>query len=225
MEEFICVYCNKEFKSKLSKASHERLCKFNPNIQKSGFERYNQKRALLGICGKNQYTKAKELGKEKPSLSKEARQRIRDAHTGLKHTDETKNKIRETQKKNYLGKSKWYTQTQHRLSYAEQYFIKIFTDAKLHFHVNRFFLDFAWPDKKIYIEVDGSQHKTDPKVVEHDIERTKILSRDGWVLVERIYWPDFSNKTDDEKKSYIDYILQKLSKYKCVCNSDGRVTV
>jgi hypothetical protein len=40
-------------------------------------------------------------------------------------------------------------------------------------------VDFAYPDKKIYIEVDGSHHET-RKQREADVERQNRLSRAGW---------------------------------------------
>lgn len=132
------------------------------------------------------------MGLPKPEMSEETKNRLREFNKTRKLSEETKQKISNTQKNNYKGgKCRWSTAVENRLSYAEQYFIPIFNDAKLHYHVNRFFLDFACPDKNIYLEVDGSQHKHDKKVVLHDIERTEILKNDGWTLITRIYWPDF----------------------------------
>lgn len=214
--EFICKYCGKQCKNKNSLAQHEIRCKENPNrlIIISNFIKYSEKRRKLNIKSENQYTKAKRLGLSKPELSEETKNRLRELNKGRKVSEETKQKISNTQKNNYKGgKCCWSTAVEKRLSYAEQYFIPIFNDAKLHYHVNRFFLDFAWPDKNIYLEVDGSQHKYDKKVVLHDIERTEILKNDGWTLITRIYWPDFVKLSFEEKEIFIKDIKEKIENW------------
>lgn len=211
-DKYICRYCGRECKNANSLRNHERLCKENPNRQilVSNFIEWNRKRKDLHIKGENQYTKARRLGLEVPHISEETRKKISSFNKGKHLSDEVRKKISETQKKNYKNKSRWYTQTQHRLSYAEQYFIPIFSDAVMHYHVNRFFLDFAWPDKKYYVEVDGEQHRNGPKVVEHDMIRTNILNNEGWMLIERIYWPDFVKLNLEERNKYINEIKYKL---------------
>lgn len=104
---------------------------------------------------------------------------------GKKHTSETKKRISETQKRNYKGKSCYATAREGRESYAEQYFDKVFPDAKKNFHVDRFFLDYAWPETKTYIEVDGEQHYTEEGLI-RDAERTSILESIGWKCKRRI---------------------------------------
>lgn len=110
----------------------------------------------------------------------------------------------------YKGCSRWYTQIEKRKSYAEQYFEKIFVDAERNYHVDRYFLDFAWPKKKVYIEVDGEQHYNDSNVVEHDIERTRRLNDIGWVLLKRIRWADFKKLNDEEKRTYANDIIKSV---------------
>lgn len=96
------------------------------------------------------------------------------------------------------------------MSYAEQYFFNIFPNSSKHYHVDRYFLDIAYPSHKIYIEIDGEQHKKDLRVVEHDKERTLNLDKLGWTLIDRIYWPDFSKLNNDERIIFIDNILNIL---------------
>lgn len=101
-----CKYCNKQVKNKKSKASHEGLCKQNPNRRKSHFENIEWQKAK----GTNQYIKADKLGLERPKVSEETRQKISYAATGRKHTDEYKKKMSEFAKKNGLGgvtQSRW----------------------------------------------------------------------------------------------------------------------
>jgi very-short-patch-repair endonuclease len=214
--EYNCQYCGKLCIGKNSLVQHELRCKKNPEKIKviSNFFSYNEK-IKSGEINKeytNQFDKAKKLGLDVPIVSEETRKKISDAGKKRKLSVETREKIRNTQKKNYCGKSKWYTQIQNRLSYAEQYFLNVFPNANWHYHVNRYFLDVAYPSKKVYIEIDGSQHKNDPKVVLHDIERTNILNSDGWKLITRIYWPDFIKLTIEERAVYIENILNELIK-------------
>ena len=130
---------------------------------------------------------------------------------GRKHTAETKAKMSATHKTICYGKSIWATQIEKRKSYAEQYFLQIFTDAKFNYHVDRYFLDFAWPDKKIYIEIDGEQHYNDPKVIEHDKVRTNRLAELGWKCAVRIRWSKFKALSKDTQQRYIQECLDMVN--------------
>ena len=212
--EYKCKYCGKSCKNANSLRNHERLCRLNPNRQilRSNFIEYNEKvkNGSIKKSFTNQFTKARMLNKPIPSHTEEAKLKIGLANKGKKIPTEIREKIRETQRKNYSGKSRWYTQIQHRLSYAEQYFIPLFETAKLHYHVDRYFLDFAWPEKKVYIEVDGEQHRKDPNIVEHDKERTYRLRSLGWNLIERIYWPEFVRLSLSQREEYVKNIKNIL---------------
>lgn len=113
-------------------------------------------------------------------------------------------------KKFYEGKSIWYTQIEKRKSYAEQYFESIFIKAERNYHVGRYFLDFAWIDKKYYVEVDGEQHYTD-EGIEHDRIRTEQLKELGWVCIKRIRWSEFKKLSDIEKEKIISDILSVIN--------------
>ena len=63
-------------------------------------------------------------------------------------------------------------------------------------------MDFALEEKKIDVEIDGSQHWLDPKIVKHDKIRTEKLSENGWTTV-RIRWDDWQIKSVDERKQWI----------------------
>ena len=157
---FICRFCGQEKKNENSLRNHERLCKENPNRQR--IEEYthneNWEKACKGHKGANQFTKARELGLPVPEGTTKGKVGF---WKGKKHTEEQKRKISETQKKNFKesgAKSIWHTQLENRKSFAEQYFDTCFPNLKQNYHVDRFFLDLANPEKKLYIEVDGEQH-------------------------------------------------------------------
>jgi len=132
--------------------------------------------------------------------------RLVNHQTGKPHTEEEKRKISETQKKNYAGKSRYIPVQEHRKSYAEQYFDVIFTDAQKQFPIDRYRLDYAWPDTKTYIEVDGEQHYTE-EGLKHDNERMQVLESLGWICKKRIRWSEYQKLNEDEKKAFIESLL------------------
>lgn len=119
---------------------------------------------------------------------------------------ETREKISKKQKENYRGKSRYATAREGRKSYAEQYFDSIFTDCERNYHVDRFFLDYAWIEKKVYIEVDGEQHYTEDGL-KRDKERTMILENLGWKCLKRIRWSEYQKMNFDERKEFLENIF------------------
>lgn len=208
--EYICKFCGKICKNANSLAQHEKRCKSNPN-----------RIPLAPICikgcrghkGTNQYTKAKETGIPY-IISNETKQKLSKISKGKTLPDITKLKISESMKKYYEGKTIWYTSNNNRLSYAENYFRTIFTTAEFNYHVGRYFLDFAWPDKLLYIEIDGEQHYTESGI-QHDLIRSEYLSSMGWTCIKRIRWKEFNKLDYSEKEKIIqelfDYLNEKKS--------------
>jgi very-short-patch-repair endonuclease len=209
---FICRFCGQERKNGNSLRNHERLCKENPNRQR--IEEYthneNWRKACKGHKGTNQFTKARELGLPIPEGTMKGRV---GPWKGKRHTEEQKRKISETQKKNFKesgAKSIWHTQLENRKSFAEQYFDTCFPNLKQNYHVDRYFLDLANPEKKVYIEVDGEQHYNDQKVVEHDKVRTKRLEELGWKCLKRIRWSEYKRLSKGEQESLITELQNQI---------------
>ena len=216
METYTCQYCGKQCKNQNSLRNHERLCKQNPDRQHieqwTHNEKWNEK-AGKGHPGSNQFIKARKLGLPMPEGTMKGRS---SPCRGRKHTEEEKRRISETQKRNFKENgavSIWHTQLENRRSYAEQYFLQIFTDAVFNHHVDRYFLDFAWLDKKVYVEVDGEQHYNDRRVIEHDIEREKILAALGWVCVCRIRWATFIRLSKDAREEFVKGLQARIEAY------------
>lgn len=113
-------------------------------------------------------------------------------------SEDVKKRISEKQKENYKGKSRFNIDRSQE-PYSEKYFRewldKESIDYKKNFHVDRFFLDFAFPDKKLYFEVNGEQHyrkmHSGKDHQEHDKERAGILSNLGWNCIATIRWSEF----------------------------------
>ena len=171
--------------------------------------------AKRGTTARNQYSKAKELGLEKPEISEETREKIIAANKRRTHSEETKKKISEARKKyllenpdkvpyrlNHYSKGRSYPEEywkivldSNNISYVEQYPIGLYQ------------LDFAILDQKIDLEIDGSQHYCDQRIVESDKRRTEYLESLGWKVI-RVNWSEYQKMVD--KKQFVEYILNEI---------------
>lgn len=133
---------------------------------------------------------------------------IKKSFKGHHHTPECRKRQSEIMKERFKGISIFATARENRMSYPEEYFEKIFSSAERNYHVDRYFLDFAYPDKKYYVEVDGEQHYTE-EGVKHDKLRTEILESLGWICVERIRWKKYIKLDYEERVRYVNSILSR----------------
>ena len=165
--------------------------------------------------GTNQYTKAKELGLDKPIMSDATKEKIRNSSTGRKHSEETKNKISETRIK-FLKENP--DKVPYRLnhyskgrSYAEEYWKIVLETNGIQFveqyQINVYSLDFAILNKKIDLEIDGDQHTLDKRIVESDKRRNKFLQEQGWTTI-RVKWSDY--KKIDNKEEFVHNLINRL---------------
>jgi very-short-patch-repair endonuclease len=157
-----------------------------------------------------------------------------------KLSEETKKKISESRKKYLLenpDKVPYKLNHSSKESYPEKYFTEVFKNEGIKvvksFYIGLYELDFCILDKKIDIEIDGSQHHLDKKIVESDKRRNKFLEDDGWDII-RINWSEYQKLNFDEKKDYItnlknyinnliDYkptIIYKRNKSYCKCGKE-----
>lgn len=182
--EWLCS-CGQIFSSRRKLQQHHKDCEI-----------------FLKRKGHNQFTRAEDLGLEKPKGTMTGKSSWKGKH----HTEETKQKISESMKKVYEGKSIWYTQIEKRKSFAEQYFDACFPELEQNYHVDRYFLDLANPKLKLYVEIDGEQHYTDEKVIQHDKERTERLAELGWICVQRVRWSNYKKLSKKEQETLIESI-------------------
>jgi len=161
---------------------------------------------------RNQYTKAKELGLAVPNNPWKGKV---GARKGKKHSEETKKKISEHRikflrenpdkvpyKLNHYSKGR---------SYAEEYW-KVILDTnnlsyKEQYQIGPYQLDFAFPNLKIDLEIDGDQHHLDKRVVESDKRRNLYLEDLGWTII-RVKWSEYQKLED--KKSYVNSLVKLL---------------
>lgn len=112
-----CKFCNKECKNQNSLRNHERLCKLNPNRQKTCFEDVEfQKNVLHKDGGNNQFTKAVKLGLPKPLVSDETRNKISQKvkNNNSMHREECRQKLSETIRKK-VDEGTWHTSLAKRM--------------------------------------------------------------------------------------------------------------
>lgn len=226
-----CKYCNKECKNLNSLRNHERLCKSNPNRQHIECWTHNEK-------WRNSQKNKKESFKKKPInfIKGEFKCRYcgkispyehschihekyckenpnREIKKGRPHTEEEKRKLSVKQKENFKDGHSRYPFTRAEDSYPEKYFMKWldeFTTYEHNYHVDRYFLDFAWPKDKTYIEVNGNQHYETEKAIQHDKERFKILESLGWNCISTINWSSYQTLTKKEQSEFLNNLKSKI---------------
>lgn len=132
-------------------------------------------------------------------------------------SEDVKKRISEKQKENYKGRS-IFNIDRSQEPYSEKYFRewldKENIEYKKNFHVDRFFLDFAFPDKKLYFEVNGEQHYrkmySGRDYQERDKERSDILSSLGWNCITIIRWSEFKALQASERTITLDKLKQAI---------------
>ena len=110
-------------------------------------------------------------------------------------------------------------QSRNITSFPEKFFIKVlknnnlFDKCKVNFKIKKkdlgldeegtYFLDFYFKDKKIDLEIDGSQHSFRK---EHDMKRDEYVTKND-IIVYRIKWKSINN---DKGKKYIKNEINKF---------------
>lgn len=88
-------------------------------------------------------------------------------------------------------------------SYPEKWFIKMLKnefnlieniDYKTEYYFYKQFLDFAWPERKLCIEIDGCQHKRFEDIKIKDKRKEENLKKENWKLL-RLDWKYIYNNT------------------------------
>ena len=139
---------------------------------------------------------------------------------GIAKSIEQRDKISTSMKKFYKEHPELVPYKLHhssKESYPEKYFNDLFKNEnivgfKRDYYVDGYYLDFAFIDKKIDFEVDGSQHYVDPKIVEHDKIRTKHLESLGWKIF-RIDWRLWQKMDNEQKRQKINDFKLLLIQY------------
>lgn len=155
------------------------------------------------ICGKECKLKKANIFR-KTCGSQECINKLREK---IVYTEEQREKARQN-RFNYLklktGKTAWERRAAGEMSYLEQWFfdeiIKKFNlshnyDIVMEYPIYPYFIDFAFLNINVAVEMDGRCHFTNGKNrIEHDIKRDKILNEKGW-LIYRIKFDEINEIT------------------------------
>lgn len=199
-----CNICDLIFETRAEKQKHNR--KYHPIEKNSSWNK--------GL------TKEKDRRVMNQSLALKKRYKngeIINSNKGKKKSDEIKMKISESMKKYYSenpDKIPYLLHHSSKESYPEKYFNDLFIKEgivgyKREFFVLGYFLDFAFENIKLDIEIDGSQHWLDKRIVEHDKKRTEKLLNNGWRVI-RIRWDEWQLKSFDERKELIENLKKEF---------------
>ena len=163
------------------------------------------------------FARAVKLGVFKPRSNRDSHQTSLLRHPRKPHSDATKAKISK-------ARIKFLTENPHMIpyklnhkskgpSYPERYFTEVFEleniQLEAEYRIGLYSLDFACPNRKIDIEIDGSQHRVDKRIREHDKKRDAYMAERGWIVF-RIYWPEYQKKTFDEKSMVVSHIKKLI---------------
>ena len=200
-------HCGKVFRTRCLLQEHRQECELCKNSKGVTIAKKTYIDFKCEFCRLERKT-TKEAATNHLKHCKENPNRIEPTHH--KHrSEESKKKISEARKK-YLNehpdKVPFKLNHSSKESYPEKYFREwlqkenIFSEKE--YSVERYSLDFAWPEKGIYLEIDGGQHTLN-WMKDHDKERTDFLTEKGWVCIARVFWPHFCSFNNDEKIRFL----------------------
>lgn len=207
-----CNLCNKEFGNLGGLNSHLMFCEKTIHLKDKVIDMYIDNKSIRDISGELKLSKNKVadyIGDKIRSKSESIS--IASIKHPRKHTEETKKIIREKHikwMKEHPEKTAWRLSN---LSYPEKLFlnkIKELNWQEKYLIIREkpifpFYIDFAFENEKIAVEIDGSQH-LEKERKERDDEKNKLLIENGWMVLR------FSDK---EIKTNIDNCVSILEEY------------
>jgi len=201
-----CDLCDKEFKNLSGLNSHYPHCQKTIILKNDVIEMYKNNNSIRDISEKLFLSKSKVaqyLENNVRSLSEANILSHKLYPEKFKHSETTKEIIRQKRlqfMKENPEKTAWRLSN---LSYPEKLFLKKLIDLKWDklFSINRekcvfpYYIDFAFENEKVAVEIDGSQHSQEDRK-NKDANKDKLLNNNGWQVV-RI--PESKIKYDIDK--------------------------
>lgn len=201
----VCKSCKEEFTLSINEfGNHTRWCEKNP--LRDG---YSNKLVHARSCIENHSNQF--LAGKATSHSPETLEKLKRIGASSEHRAKISKGVRDFFDKN-PDKVGWRHHGQWRVkqSWPEKYFQKVFDDSSLSYvkehPVKRFSIDFAFLEKMIAVEIDGSHHRA---LKERDARRDKELLEEGWLTI-RVDWVDYVKLSKEDKSLFIQDLLSKL---------------
>lgn len=224
MEEYICPFCNKLFKSKNAWCSHKGYCKKNPNCKQKSIKFLNavksydhskaQKSSMFTceFCNKTWETTKSGFGTHKRSCLQNPN-RVSGSFLGRKHTEESKQKMKQSIQENDKHFTWGDLSRRCEHSYPEKWLIKVLekelflkenVDYKTEVHFHTFWLDFVFGDKYV-IEMDGSQHLHNDYQKDCDARKDALLKQENFKEL-RLSWAFCKSNPQDAIQTVKDFL-------------------
>lgn len=190
-----CNYCDEEFETVKQLNQHKHLMHKIQNPWNKGLTKETDERIVKSAITLKENIKNGKLIRRKVIV-----------------TNETKHKISEGMKKAHQERRAGEWLGRNKKSYAEQFFEKVIQNEFLdknyvfNYHFDRYWLDFAWIEKKKYIEIDGQQHERFEYQRKNDELKDALLKENGWKVL-RIKWKDLFHDPKifiEKAKQFID---------------------
>jgi len=209
---FECKICKKDFVNQGGLTQHMKKCEWLNSIKDEVTHLYvNQNYSVRDLRNKFklQSSDIKNVLGDKIRTLSEANKLAREKYPDIyKHSDETKKKLRNIRlefMKNNPDKTAWRLSN---ISYPEKLFIEYIESKGLNkkysiireYSVFPYFIDFAFVNQMVAVEIDGSQHLL-PERKESDDKKDKLLNELGWLVI-RI--------SEKEIKTNVEEVFNKI---------------
>jgi very-short-patch-repair endonuclease len=192
----ICKICNRELKNKGSYTTHTKHCiyvndlDFRQDVIDDYVINFLSIRCLIKKYNISTTSVKKILGDKVRTLSEFMAASHKKYPDKYKHSEDTKMVLRE-KRLSFMRKNPEKTAWRQRnISYPESLFLtkinELGWDTKYLIIKERsifpYFIDFAFENQKIAVEIDGSQHKKECRAA-LDVKKDKLLNDSGWVVL------------------------------------------
>lgn len=192
--EIRCVHCGKPFTRNCACKIHEKWCKLNPAIKPVTSQMVKQM-CICIYCKREKFTTVSGNSNHQSHCSKNPNRVPAKSHRAWtaderkRQSDKMKQAIKEGRAHGWAS----VKQNIGGMSYPEVWFANMLTKNNIgqEYEYNKQFfkykLDFAWTNRRLCIEIDGSQHETIPDRKRMDQEKDALLAENGWKVL-RLKW-------------------------------------
>lgn len=212
--------CGKSFRTRAELNLHKKECEVYKNTKRS-YEKRDQKfLRKCPFCGQEKLTTLAGLTIHMKYCKKNP-EGVASPSNGREVSEETKQKISKTRKELIKeGKLFKWNIRRSEASYPEKWLMNV---LKENFGLERdisyikefpfygFYLDFAWPESKLCIEIDGEQHYTDDSQHKRDLKKDELLRQNNWTEM-RVSWQYIMKNTQSFIKELDKFLKTKDDK-------------